>query len=194
MLPFDQRALLLLGLLKTQHSHGYQLHEFIERNLSRVADIKKATAYAALDRLCAEGLVEVQHEQHGNRPSRKVYSITPSGSARFEALLRESLRHLDDLRGAHDVAVMFLDELPLPVAIAALEERLAARRAELANLEVHAPRHLALGVSLAVGHVVALARADVAWLEGALVELRRAQDEPKRAGSKPRRAKLNTRR
>lgn len=176
MLPYEQRALLLLGLLKTQHSHGYQLHEFIERNLSRVADLKKPTAYAALDRLCAEGLVDVQQEQHGNRPPRKVYSITEAGSARFLALLRESLRAVDDLRGARDVALSFLDELPLAEAIAALEERLVTRRAELATLEEHAPRHLGLGVSLAVDHVVALTRADVAWLEGALERLRARVD------------------
>lgn len=174
MLPFDQRALLLLGLLKTQHSHGYQLHEFIERNLSKVADVKKPTAYATLDRLCADGLVDVQQEQHGNRPPRKVYSITEAGNARFEALLRESLHNVDDLRGARDVALSFLDELPLPVAIAALEQRLATRREELAVLEEQAPRHLGLGVSLAVGHVVALTRADIAWLEGALEQLRAA--------------------
>lgn len=173
MLPFDQRALLLLGLLKTQHSHGYQLHEFIERNLSRVADVKKPTAYATLDRLCAEGFVEVHQEQHGNRPPRKVYAITEAGAARFDELLRETLPRVDDLRGAQDVAIMFLDELPLPVAVAALEARLETRREELRVIEENAPRHLELGVNLAIQHVVHLTKADVEWLEGALAELRR---------------------
>ncbi len=171
MLDFDQRALLLLGVLKTESSHGYVVHDFIDKNLGQVANLKKPTAYATLDKLLELDLVEARTEQVGNRPPRKVYNITSAGLAHFDALLRQSIASNDDLRGPHDVAVMFLDELPPAVAREGLRTRLAARRAEVALYEQQGPRHLGVGVSLAVEHVLMLARADVAWLEHALVAL-----------------------
>ena len=71
----DDRSLLLLGMLKAQRSHGYQMHEFIEKNLARVADLKKATAYATLDKLAKEGLVQTTSKQVGNRPPRGRRSL-----------------------------------------------------------------------------------------------------------------------
>ncbi|UZM97849.1 hypothetical protein OL548_23235 [Lysinibacillus sp. MHQ-1] len=45
----EHRSLILLGLLMGQSQHGYQINEFIERNLSTVTDMKKA------NRLCYSG-------------------------------------------------------------------------------------------------------------------------------------------
>ena len=81
MLDFDQRALLLLGVLKTESSHGYVVHDFIDKNLGQVANLKKPTAYATLDKLLELDLVEARTEQVGNRPPRKVYNITSAGLA-----------------------------------------------------------------------------------------------------------------
>ena len=78
---WDDRSLLLLGVLMGQDQHGYQINEFIERALCRVTTMKKPTAYALLERLAARGYISVHREQSGNRPPRKVYSITPAGQA-----------------------------------------------------------------------------------------------------------------
>jgi DNA-binding PadR family transcriptional regulator len=171
MLDFDHRAMLLLGVLKTESSHGYVVHDFVDKNLGRVANLKKPTAYATLDKLLEMALVEVRTEQVGNRPQRKVYSITTAGLAHLDTLLRASIAGNDDLRGQHDVAVMFLQQLPPSVVRAGLHARLVARREEIALYEHRGPRHLGLGVALAVDHMLMLARADVAWLEHALVAL-----------------------
>ncbi|HET8628279.1 MAG TPA: PadR family transcriptional regulator, partial [Thermomicrobiales bacterium] len=76
---WDERALLLLGVLMTQSQHGYQINDFIERTLCNVTAMKKPTAYLILDRLAAAGHVSVRSEQQGNRPPRKVYTVTDSG-------------------------------------------------------------------------------------------------------------------
>jgi DNA-binding PadR family transcriptional regulator len=39
-----------LGLLRQASMHGYQLLDFIERYLSTCTDLKKPTAYLALER------------------------------------------------------------------------------------------------------------------------------------------------
>ncbi|HYB01600.1 MAG TPA: hypothetical protein VED37_15385 [Ktedonobacteraceae bacterium] len=45
-MAMDERMLLLLGLLKAQSQHGYQINEFIEHNLKRMIDMKRSTAYS----------------------------------------------------------------------------------------------------------------------------------------------------
>lgn len=79
----EHRSLILLGLLMGQSQHGYQINEFIERNLSAVTDMKKPTAYATLDKLHQQGYIDIQLEQEGNRPTRKVYSINDKGREYF---------------------------------------------------------------------------------------------------------------
>ncbi|WP_437972492.1 PadR family transcriptional regulator [Sorangium sp. So ce260] len=183
----DERALLLLGLLKTQRSHGYEIHDFIERNLNRIADMRKPTAYATLDRLAREGLVDVATEQVGNRPPRKVYTVTAAGEARFQTLLREGLRVTEPIRFLSNVTVMFLDKLPADEAARALRDRLAECR-RLLELHEGAPRHdTGLGVDLALDHYVAHLRAECAWLEAAIATL--AQQGPRARAGAGRRAR-----
>lgn len=121
----DERALLLLGLLKAQSQHGYQLNEFIERNLGWVTDMKKPTAYALLERVCRDGFATMRTEQAGNRPARKVYAITPQGEAAFLDLLRTTLASAERSEIPGDIAIIFLDQLPLAEARALLEQHLA---------------------------------------------------------------------
>ena len=85
------RSLILLGLLMGQSQHGYQINEFIERNLSTVTDMKKPTAYATLDRLNQKGYIDIHLMQEGNRTTRKVYSINESGRTYFYQLLLDNL-------------------------------------------------------------------------------------------------------
>ncbi len=167
----DERALLLLGILKAQSQHGYQINEFIERNLSRVTDMKKATAYAVLDRLSRGNYVEVQTEQAGNRPPRKVYSITPSGEKLFLDLLRENLGAYDVPTFAGDTALMFLDELPRDEALACLRQRLDKVERQVGIYEQAPPHGHGLGVDLALDHVRQLLSADRDWLAATIVRL-----------------------
>jgi DNA-binding PadR family transcriptional regulator len=168
----DERSLLLLGLLKAQSQHGYQLNEFIEKNLSRVTDMKKATAYAVLDRLKAAGLIAETVEQEGNRPPRKVYAITDDGEAEFERLLVETLSAADRLVLAGDIGLMFLDHLPREQALACLQARLTTLEQRLAA-QAQTPQHgHGIGVDLAVEHVQVLLTADRDWLRGVVERLR----------------------
>lgn len=170
MLPHE-RAILLLGMIKTQRSHGYLVNDFIEKNLSRVADMKKATAYATLDKLSREGWVIVTTEQVGNRPPRKVYDLTPAGEAHLDSLIRKSLRAAEPLRFGSDAAVMFLDEIPIEDAAEALRGRLSERRDQLAAYEA-APKHgMGLGVDLALDHVKLHLAAEVEWLVRTIASL-----------------------
>lgn len=167
----DERELLLLGMLMVQSQHGYQLNEFIERNLGHIIDMKKPTAYALLERLCQVGYVQVHKEQNGKRPPRKVYQITSAGSLIFLYLLRENLAHAERMTFAGDVGLMFLDHLPREEVVALLRQRLSTVEEQLAAHE-HAPRHEhGLGVDLALEHVLLLERAERDWLASVIGRL-----------------------
>src|SRR5436853_446216 len=107
----DERVLLLLGLLSTQDQHGYQINEFIERNLGRVTQMRKATAYALLERMAAAGLVKSSIGQEGNRPARKVYSITLEGQQMLDRMLRDVVANPEVAAPPADIALMFIDHL-----------------------------------------------------------------------------------
>ena len=116
--------LLLLGILMHESQHGYQINEFIDKNLNRITNMKKATAYAVLKRLNNKGFVSSTLEQEGNRPPRQVYSITEKGKQEFTNLLRKSLKKGDSFYLQGDMGLMFLHHLPLKEVAAYLETRL----------------------------------------------------------------------
>jgi DNA-binding PadR family transcriptional regulator len=180
---WDERALLLLGVLTTQRQHGYQINDFIENRLCRVADIKKATAYAQLDRLHATGMVDIAVEQVGNRPPRKVYTITDAGRALFHDLLAANLATVEAPTYAGDIGLMFINHLPRAEAIAALKERLAQLDALIADQPMPPPHGGKLNLDLAVDHVLALRRADRDWLAGAIARLETEESVPETSGA-----------
>lgn len=168
----DERTLLLLGILMSQRWHGYQIHDFIEKNLGRMTGMKKPTAYALLERLRKAGLVMEHVEQEGNRPQRHVYIITPEGETAFHALLRQNLGQADRARQGGDIGLLFLDHLPRPEAVHYLEQRLRQLE-DLITDHQQIPSHdHVYGVDLALARQLSLLEADRDWLRSTLSSLK----------------------
>lgn len=170
---WDDRALLLLGVLMTQSRHGYQINDFIERSLCHVATMKKPTAYALLDRLSSAGFISVHAEQAGNRPQRKVYSITPAGRELFDRLLRENLASVDETTFAGDIGLVLLNQIDREDALAELKRRLARLDELLAHQPSPPPHNDELRIDLALDHLLTMRRADRDWLAAAVARLER---------------------
>lgn len=165
----DERALLLLGMLRVQSQHGYQINEFIERTLGRVTDMKKPTAYAILERLGNGGYVAVRSEQEGSRPPRKVYAITPSGERLYHELLRAQVAAPQRTPAAGGIALMFLDDLPADERVELVQRRIGALDDLIATYD-EAPRHgHGLGVDLAIEQQRYILRAERKWLASHLL-------------------------
>jgi len=175
---WDERALLLLGVLMVQSQHGYQINDFIERALCDVTTMKKPTAYALLDRLAAAGHISVHVEQEGNRPPRKVYTITPSGRALFLGLLQENLATVDQPTFAGDIGLMFLRYLPPAEALACLRQRLTLLDVQLARQTRVPPHGEKLTIDLALEHLAVLRHAERDWLAGVIARLAAEQAAP----------------
>lgn len=169
-----ERELLLLGLLRRGDTHGYQLHEFINRYLTFCTDLKKPTAYYLLDKMAASGWIEPTAdptETESNRPPRRVYSLTPEGEEAFQRLLRENLAGHYPASFAGDIGLAFVDLLDPDEARELLNARRAALEAEMTQAEA-APVHTG-SLQLVVEHQIRHLRAELDWLDEVIARLDR---------------------
>lgn len=159
----------------SQSQHGYQINEFIERNLGRVSNMKKSTAYSILKRLEKSGDVISAVEQEGNRPMRQIYTITDQGKKKFEQLLRKVLSNPEETVPAGNIGIMFLDHLSFSDVLECLKVRLEKVEQKLKlydGLPKHGREH-GIGVDLAIEHRVRLMKADRDWLIETIDRLRK---------------------
>ena len=171
-----ERQLLLLGVLRAQKMHGYQLNEFLERHFDFITNLKAPTAYYLLDRLAADGYVRANQEQVGNRPQRRVYEITPQGENYFFELLRANLRGFSPATDADEVGLAFMGELPEVELRACLTEKRTQVEEELARLvtieeRLQSSEGQTRPIRLVLDHHLTLVRAEIAWLDGLLGSL-----------------------
>ncbi|MBS4217600.1 PadR family transcriptional regulator [Bacillus sp. FJAT-49711] len=167
----DHRSLLLLGLLMSDSQHGYQIHDFIEKNLTFISNMKKATAYSLLDKLSKEGFIDVSVEFDGNRPPRKVYSINEYGRRQFYLLLVKNLSDAESVFYEGDIGFMFLDHLPLEEAIESMQ-----RKQEMLTEKYNAIRELPIhecssGVTIAMNHKKRMLEADLSFITETIQQL-----------------------
>jgi DNA-binding PadR family transcriptional regulator len=188
----------VLGLLKEQDMHGYEL----KKRLSDVFGVSSAVSfgslYPALARLEAAGTVRVVTAEKGQAPPagalatperrlgrrRKVYGITPLGAKVFEDLLADSQGSGDDDR-SFDLRLAFARYLPPERRLGLLEQRRAVLGERLAQAAARArarrdDRYMRI---LSERQQDALSR-DVSWLDELIREERagHAADEQVGAG------------
>ncbi|GEM88455.1 helix-turn-helix transcriptional regulator [Meiothermus granaticius] len=168
----DQRRLLLLGLLRLRRMHGYQLGEIVDRDLSYLADFKRPTAYHLLHQLLLEGLVQEQRERQGERPERRVYSVTPAGEEEFFRLLQLQLSSYQPGYSPGAAGLLFLEALEPQQAAHCLEQQLQGLEKTLALLRQAAPTHGHERGGYALGFILARMEAEHRYLQGLLAEFR----------------------
>jgi DNA-binding PadR family transcriptional regulator len=175
----------VLGLLKEQDMHGYELKK-------RLADFYGPSAvsfgslYPALSRLEVAGAVSVLGSAKGEAPPsaasllterrgsrrRKVYGITALGAKLFEELLTGSQGSADDER-SFNLRLSFARYLPPEARLGLLEHRRAVLGERLAQLAARArarrdDRYVRI---LLERQQDALSR-DVSWLDHLITEER----------------------
>lgn len=161
--------LLLLGLLSRHDMHGYQLNEFLSKNLASCTNLKKSSAYFLLTKMAQQGWVTEESIQEGNRPPRRVYHLTEAGAAAFQRLLRENLAAHTPVTFIDDVGLAFLDTLPIAEAIKLLRQRKQAVLEALTEAQT-APQHPG-SLGLVLEHHIRHLQAELDWLEQVLSRL-----------------------
>lgn len=170
-----ERELLLLGLLRSQDMHGYQLHEAVDTHLGMGVQLTKPTAYRLLSNMAEDGWVTSWEEQEGNRPPRRVYAITPRGEVAFQRLLRENLANYQPSDFTCHIGLAFLDELSAEEALPLLQRRRAAMEKLLDTTRAHGEHPGSL--QLILDRQVHLLTAELKWLDTVIAQLRDAHDE-----------------
>lgn len=163
------KKLLLLGLLRMGSMHGYQLNDFIELTLSTCVQIKRPTAYYVLNKMQADGWVEETEEQEGNRPPRRIYSITSVGEAAFQELLRQNLANYELAQFNGDVGLAFLDEVDPEEGVALLQQRRDVIQAYLVQT-LAIPLHPG-SFQLTIEHQIRHLEAELTWLDQVMARL-----------------------
>jgi hypothetical protein len=113
--------------------------------------------------MTAAGWIRFEQGQEGNRPPRRVYTITPEGEATFQKLLRENLGSYQPARFASDIGLAFIDTLPAGEALTLLKQRRAAAQEQLAIVEA-APEHPG-GAQLMIQHQIHHLTSELGWLD-----------------------------
>lgn len=169
------RELLFLGLLRHQEMHGYQLNEFIQRDLAVCTDIKKPTAYYLLNKMADKGWITQSSEQVGNRPPRNVYQITEAGEAAFQSLLRESLQQYTPAYFEDDIPLAFLDEIDNAEAHQLLQKRKETLLAELKTMQ-DTPTHAGT-IQWMLEHRQRHLEAELKWMDEILSRLSTTEEK-----------------
>jgi len=179
-----ERELLLLGLLRSQDMHGYQLHEAIDSHLGMGVQLTKPTAYRLLSNMAEDGWVTSWEEQEGNRPTRRVYAITPKGEVAFQRLLRENLADYQSSDFTCHIGLAFLDELSAEEALPLLRRRRAAMEELSDSTGAHGEHPGSL--QLILERQMHLLAAELEWLDTVIAQLESIQDETSAlGGSRP---------
>ena len=175
--------LIILGLLQEGPMHGYEVKQRIKREeMAEWAGISYGAIYSALNKLARDGFVEkTGTEQVGKRPSRDVYQITENGHDEFLRLLREALSSVAYQNDPVDIALRFVEALPVQEVRALLEERkvmlkqgfqmLTEEKAVFA--EGHQGASYVEGGCLLFDHWLLRLEAELKWLQRVLGTLER---------------------
>lgn len=91
----------LLGLLRTQQRHGYDLKQAFEQLAGGTWTVNIGQIYTTLARLERDGFVQSEIVEQDLRPDRKVFSLTNSGEKELRRWLEqpaaEPIRLKDEL-------------------------------------------------------------------------------------------------
>lgn len=125
-----ESELILLGLLKENPKHGYEIKTRIKEILSLFAGVDIKSVYYPLAILEKMGLVEKKAMKNTKRPLRLVYALTKKGEARFDKLLSESFLNFKRPQFSLDLSLYFLNYAKPRI----VRRRLRARLLILKNL------------------------------------------------------------
>jgi len=173
--------LVILGLLRDQPLHGYEIKQIIEEHMGDWTSIAFGSIYFALGKLSEEGMIEmVATEKEGNRPSRSIYQISEAGRAEFLRLLREVWNEPERQFFAIDVGLAFMNALPSEEIKGYLQTRVGKLEGLLQYLGSHEQEQMEQpevpGSATAIfEHSRAHMAAELAWTKKVLEKMERGE-------------------
>ncbi|WP_161977398.1 PadR family transcriptional regulator [Dictyobacter kobayashii] len=180
------KQVMLLGVLLEKPMYGQQIREFIEAHHDLFANhIKKPTIYYQLERLVADGYLEIRretveapgpgaaHEDVALR-ERDVYYITEQGKDYFSTLLRDMISKFTPGLSEVDACLYFLHHLTAEEACKLLHERFLLVEAYHSTVvQMMASNHTSDAAHQLVNdHKLTLLEAEMRWLKHTIEQIR----------------------
>ena len=165
----------ILGLLTQQPMSGYDIKRVAESLGWLVGGPSFGSLYPALNGLEKDGLVTMRLEVRQKKPSRKIYSITDAGRHMLKEWINRPTGSNASLK-AFVMRLILADNLSQAGLIAQLYQRrsqITANRAALENSTTLTDDRANSGQRLALEYGLALANAELAWLDSTLDRLSR---------------------
>lgn len=125
-------AHVILGLLQQQERSGYDLKTCcFNAELAHLWPADQAQIYRTLDKLEAQGWIACTVQLQHDRPNRKLYRITDTGTVELRQWL-QSHQPVPTVREPLLAQLHFAAQLPNAAIVELLEQELIARQAKLA--------------------------------------------------------------
>src|SRR4030067_2794252 len=80
----------LLGLRSQKPAHGYELHQWMLRDLGQIWHISLSQTYNILNRLEVQGFIRGDLQEQEKLPARRYFKLMESGLERFETWLNST--------------------------------------------------------------------------------------------------------
>jgi DNA-binding PadR family transcriptional regulator len=137
----------LLGLLTEGPKHGYQLEQDIEmRGMREWTEIGFSSIYYLLKKAEADGLVTVDVQEGGNRPARKVFSLTKAGYIALHDAVHQRLSQPRFRSSDMELALSYLALLNREECLEAVERHKQEMLARLDHLKQKRQADRELGI------------------------------------------------
>jgi DNA-binding PadR family transcriptional regulator len=181
--------LAILGLLKDQAMHGYELKKRLADTLGSFWQVSYGSLYPALKRMQRQGAVEMifPKEEIGRR--RNVYRITPAGEELFAELLERAGAESAEDNG-FSVRLAFFQYLKPETRLRLLERRrvyLEGRGSKLTDALRRSKERIDNYTLSLMNHELAATEYDIRWLDE-LIQAERLQVQVPAPPAAPKRA------
>jgi PadR family transcriptional regulator AphA len=167
----------ILGLLNRQPMSGYDVKRFL-KGLSWLMDSPSfGSLYPALHTLLESGLVTVEVVARQDKPPRKIYSITEAGRQVLQEWMAQPIGSGVSLK-AFLMRLILASNLSQAGLVAHLEQRrsqVADHQLDLEQAAGAMDESMDLGERLALEYGLAVAAAELDWLDGTLAQLPQRQ-------------------
>jgi DNA-binding PadR family transcriptional regulator len=138
----NEREAAVLGLLSETPLYGYTIEKIIEeRGMRHWTDIGFSSIYYVLKRLESRGLITSTYELQDDKPSRKVFTITPEGRETMKKKVSVLLSENKRVASPFDLGVAYLHLLSPAETAACLRDRVRTLDHAIERIGSHRAHH-----------------------------------------------------
>ena len=126
----------ILGLLNYRDMTGYELKKMFDESIRNVWHASMSQIYRELNTLDEEGYVESVIQPQSDRPDKRIYSITETGTHAFkEWIMTFPEKYSKEKRDEFSLRLFFGSKLSNQELISQFEKLIAEKRQELKKIE-----------------------------------------------------------